>query len=150
MCRDFLKPHCQHHHCDLLVQYLYARSIQVHFEVSLRNQFCPPWPIHHRCLHIPNCCVVKRYQLTSKNVPLPIPRSQMARNDVCVELAYCLDCKGRRVPVFVVHVTLSCVRFYLPAMVVVVMVVVLGARRPPRGPLSPCHPPNGENTKAWV
>ena len=32
----------------------------------------------------------------------------------------------------------------------VVAVVVLGAGRPPNGPLSPCHPSNGENTKAWV
>ena len=32
----------------------------------------------------------------------------------------------------------------------VVAVVVWGAGRPPRGPLPPCHPPNGENTKAWV
>ena len=32
----------------------------------------------------------------------------------------------------------------------VVAVVVLGAGRPPNGPLSPRHPPNGESTKAWV
>ena len=32
----------------------------------------------------------------------------------------------------------------------VVAVVVFGAGRPPDGPLSPCHPQNGENTKAGV
>ena len=32
----------------------------------------------------------------------------------------------------------------------VVDVVVLRAGRPPRGPIPPCHLPNGENTKAWV
>ena len=87
----------------------------------------------------------------------------MTRNDVFVELAYCLDCKGEGVPVFVDPVALSCVRFYRPAIVVVVVaviviavivnvvaVVVLGAGRPLCGPLPPCHPPNGENTKAWV
>ena len=76
-------------------------------------------------------------------------------------MAYCLECNGRGVPVFVVPVSLSCIRFYRPAMVViviavdvvlgnVVVVVVFGAGRPPHGPLPPCHPPNGENTKAWV
>ena len=63
-----------------------------------------------------------------------------------------------------VPVNLSCVRFYRPAMVIfvvvvvvavvvfvnVVAVVVLGAGRDPNGPLPPFHPPNGENTKAWV
>ena len=59
-------------------------------------------------------------------------------------------------------VALSCVRFYRPAMVAVVVsvvvvaafvnvvnVVVLGSGRPPRGMLPPCHPPNVENKKAW-
>ena len=32
----------------------------------------------------------------------------------------------------------------------VVAVVVLGAGRPPNEPLSPFHPSNGENKKAWV
>ena len=32
----------------------------------------------------------------------------------------------------------------------VAAVVVLGAGRPPNRPLSPCHPPNGENAKAGV
>ena len=61
---------------------------------------------------------------------------------------------------------LSCVLFYCPAMVVVVVVIVvvvvvvavlvnvvavfvLGSGRPPHGPLPPCHPQNGENTKTW-
>ena len=87
----------------------------------------------------------------------------MVRNYVCVELAYCLKCKGRGVPVFVGLVALSYVRFYRPAMVVIVFaivvvavfvsvvaVVVLVAGMSPHGPLPPCHPQNGENTKAWV
>ena len=93
----------------------------------------------------------------------------MARNEVCVELAYLLDCKGGGVPFFVGPVTLSCVHFYCPTVVVIVIavivivvvvvvtmfvnvvtVVVLGSGRRPHGPLPPCHPPNGENTKAWV
>ena len=57
----------------------------------------------------------------------------------------------------IVPVALSCVRFYRPSMVVVVVavfvnvvnVVVLGSGRPPHGPLPPCHPPNVENKKAW-
>ena len=32
----------------------------------------------------------------------------------------------------------------------VVAVVVFRAMRPPNGPLSLYHPPNGENTKAWI
>ena len=32
----------------------------------------------------------------------------------------------------------------------VVAVVIFGAGMPPNGPLSPCHPPKGENTKAGV
>ena len=60
-------------------------------------------------------------------------------------------------------VTLSCDRFHRLAMFVIVViivvvavfvnffaVVVFGAGRPPNGPLSPCHLPNGENTKAGV
>ena len=84
----------------------------------------------------------------------------MACSDVCVELVYRLDCKCGGVPFIVIPVTLYCVRFYLPEMVVIVVtvvvfvnvvaVVVLGAGRLPHGPLPPCHPPNGENTKAWV
>ena len=59
-------------------------------------------------------------------------------------------------------VALSCARFYLPVMVVVavavifvvlfvnvVAVVILDLVRPPHVPLTPCHPPNGKNTKAW-
>ena len=57
-------------------------------------------------------------------------------------------------------VTLYCDFFYLPPMVFIVVivivavfvnvfaVVVFGEGTPPNGPLSPCHPPKGENTKA--
>ena len=58
-------------------------------------------------------------------------------------------------------VALSCIRFYLPAMVVVAVVVivvavfvnvtavvVLGSGRPTCGPLPPYHLSTGENTKA--
>ena len=31
-----------------------------------------------------------------------------------------------------------------------VAVVVLETGMSPHGPLPPCHPPNGENTRAWV
>ena len=51
----------------------------------------------------------------------------MERNDVCVELTYLLDCKCRGVPVFVVPVALSCVRFYCPAMVIDVIDVIVVA-----------------------
>ena len=43
------------------------------------------------------------------------------------------------VPVIVVSVFIN-----------IVVVVVLGLGRPPHGPLPPCYPRNGENTKAWV
>ena len=69
VCGDVLKPHRRHRHSDLLVQSPSARSPQVHVEVSRKNQLCPPWPLHHRCVHIPNRCVVERCQLTSENVP---------------------------------------------------------------------------------
>ena len=38
---------------------------------------------------------------------------------------YCLDCKGGGVPVFLIPVALSCVRFYRPTMVIIVVVVVV-------------------------
>ena len=161
VCGDVLKPHRRHRHCGILFQSPSARSLQIHIEVARKNQLCPPWRLHHRRLHIPNRCVVKRCQVTSNYVPSPIPRHQMARNDVCVEVAYRLDCKGGGFPVFVGPIALSCIYLYRPAMVVilfavilvavfvnVVAVVVLGAGRPHHGPLPPCHPPNGENTKA--
>ena len=60
-------------------------------------------------------------------------------------------------------IALYCDCFYRPVMVVIVAVVVVvavfvnvvavvifGAGRPPNGPLSPCHPPNGENAKDVV
>ena len=105
----------------------YACSLRVHVEFSRKNQLCPHWLLHHRCHHIPKYCVGEQCQIT------------------------------------VGPVSLSCVRFYRPAMVVifivvvvvtvfvnVVTVVVLGTGRPPDGLFSPCHPPNGKNTKAWV
>ena len=65
-------------------------------------------------------------------------------------------------PDLVGPIALSCVHYYRPVMVVVVIstvivvvfvnviaVVVLGLGRPPYGPLTPCHPPNGENTNGW-
>ena len=58
---------------------------------------------------------------------------------------------GKQYQVTVGLVTLLCVRFYHPMVLVnVVAVVVLEEGRPPNGPLSPWHPPNDENTKAWV
>ena len=97
-----------------------ACSFKVHVEVSCKNLLCPHWPLHHRCHHILNHCV------------------------------------GEQCQVLVGPVALSCVCFYRPAMVVisivivVVTVIVFGAGRPHNGPLSPCHPPNDENKKAWV
>ena len=120
VCGDVLKRHRQHRHCNLLVKSPSACSLKVHFEISLKNQLFPHWPLHHRCHHIPNRCVFERYQVT------------------------------------VDPVALSCVRFYRPAMVIIVVavvvvtVVVMGAGRPPHGPLSPCHPPNVDITRAWV
>ena len=149
--------------CDLLVQYPSARSPQVHVSFSRKNNLFPPWPLHHLCLHISNCCVFERCQVTSNYVPSSIPCRQMAHNAVCIELAYHLDCKGGGVPVFFGPVALSCVCFYRPAMVLVIVavtvvavfvnvvaVVVLGLGRHPHKPLPSCHPPNGENTKAWA
>ena len=127
VCRDVLKPHRLQRYCNILIKSLSVRSLQVRVEVSRKNQFCPPWPLHHRRHRIPNCCVVEWCKVTSGAV------------------------------------VLSCVCYYRPAMVViadivvvvtvffnVVAVVVLGLGRPPNGPLLSCHPPNGENTKAWV
>ena len=87
----------------------------------------------------------------------------MARNDIYVELEYPLDYKGGGVLVFVGSVALSCIRFYRPVMVIVVVavivvavfvnvvaVIILRAGRPPHGTLPPCHSSNGENRKAWV
>ena len=50
------------------------------------------------------------------------------------------------VVIFVVVVVVVVVAVFVN----VVVVVVFRAGTPPNGPLSPCHPPNGENTKAWV
>ena len=120
VCGDFLKPHRCHLRSD--------RSLKVPVEISRKNQIFPHWPLHHHCHHIPNHCVGKQCQVT------------------------------------VGPVALSCDRFYCPAMVIIVFVVVIvvavfvnvfavvvfGVGRPPNGLLSPCHPPNVENTKAWV
>ena len=127
VCGDVHMPHCHHRHCNLLVNSLSACSLQVHVEFSRKNQLCPPWPLRHCRHHIPNRCVFERCQVT------------------------------------VGPVALSCVSFYRPTMVVIVVaavvvamfinavaVVILGAGRPPYVPLPPCHPTNGENTKAWV
>ena len=129
VCGDVLKPHRRHHHCDLIVKSPPARSLKVHVEVHHKNHLCPHWPLHHLCQHTPNRCVVKWCQVTVRPIAL------------------------------------SCVCFYRPTMVIivavaavvvvavfvnVVTVIVLGEGRPPNGPLSPCHPPNGENTKDWV
>ena len=127
VCGYVIKPHCCHGHCHILVKSPSARSLQVHVEISHKNQLCPHWPLHHRRDHIPNCCIVEKRQVT------------------------------------VGPVALSCVRFYCPAMAVIVVtvvvaavfvnivnVVILGAGRPLHQPLPPCHPPNFENTKAWV
>ena len=118
-------PPC-HRHSNLLVKSPPTCSLQVHIEVSHKYQLCPHWPLHHCRHHIPNRCVVKQCQVT------------------------------------VGPVTLSCVRFYLPAIFVIIVtivvvavfvnviaVIVLSAGMPPHGPLPPCHPSNGENTKAW-
>ena len=102
-----------------------ARSIKVPIEISHKNQLFPQWPLHHGCHHIPNNCVGKQCQVT------------------------------------VIPVALSCDLLYRPAMVVIVVVIVavfvnviavviFRAGTPPNGLLSPCNPPNGENTKAWV
>ena len=60
-------------------------------------------------------------------------------------------------------VALYCDCFYRPVMVIIVVVVVVvavfvnvvavvvfGVGKPLNGPLSPCHPTNGENAKAGV
>ena len=101
-----------------------ARSPKVPVEISHNNKLCPHWPLHHHYHHIPNRSVGKQCQVT------------------------------------VGPVALSCNFFYCPTMVIIVIVVVLFVNvvavivlrvgRPPNGPLSPCHPPNGKNTKAGV
>ena len=101
-----------------------ARSLKVHVEVSRKNHLCPHWPLNHIYHHIPNCCV------------------------------------GEQCHVIVVPVALSYVRFYRSEMFIIVVVfvvvavfvnvvavVVFRAGRPPNGPLSPCHPKNGEKYK---
>ena len=67
---DVLKPHRSHHYCNLLVKSPPARSLQVHVEVSRKNQICPHWSLHHRRHHIPNRFVVKRYQVTVSPVDI--------------------------------------------------------------------------------
>ena len=47
-------------------------------------------------------------------------------------------------------VVIVVVVFVVAVFVNVVAVVVFGAGRPPNGPLSPCHPPNGENARTGI
>ena len=125
MCGNVLNPHRRHLHCNPLVKSPTARSLQVHVEVSCKNQLCPHCPLHHRHRHIPNLCVGKRSKVTVGPVALS-----------CV-LLYRPAMVGIVVAVIVVAVFVK-----------VVAVIVFGAGRPLHGPLPPCHPPNGENTKA--
>ena len=103
----------------------YAHSLKVPVEIYRKNQLFPHWPLHHRYHHILNRCVGEQCQVSAGPIAL------------------------------------SCDCLYRPAMVVIVVVVVIvavfvkffavvvfGAGRPPNVPLSPCHPSNGENTKA--
>ena len=71
--------------------------LEIYVEVACKNQLRPPQPLSLCHLHVLNCCVVDRCQVTSDNVPAPLPRLQMTCNDVHVELAYRLNCKGRGV-----------------------------------------------------
>ena len=104
-----------------------ARSPKVPVEISRKNQLCLNWPLHHHCHHIPNRSVGKQCQVTVGPVALSS------------------DCLYR--PAMVV---IDVVVVVSAAFVNVIAVVVFGAGRLPNGPLSPFHPPNGENKKALV
>ena len=99
------------------------------------------------------------YQVTAPPCSLQVHVEASRKNQLCPH--WPLNHRHHHIPnccvveqcqVTVGPIALSCIRFYHPTMVVVVVVVVvaLGAGRPPCGPLPHCHPPNGENTKAWV
>ena len=94
VCLNVLNPCRCHRHRYLLFPSLSARLLQFHVEVSRKNQLCPPWLLRHCRLHVPNRSSVAQRQVTSNDVPAPLPCFQLACDDGCTELAYLLDFKG--------------------------------------------------------
>ena len=64
---------------------------KVHIQVTCKNQLYPLRPLCYCRLHVSYRRPVSRRQVTSDNVPVPLPRRQLTRNDICAELAYRLD-----------------------------------------------------------
>ena len=91
---------CFRHRCrDILVLSLATRLLKVHVQVTRNNQLRPSRPLRHCLLHVSNRRPVSWRQVTSDNVPAPLPRPQLARDEVCAKLVYSLDCEGGVVPI---------------------------------------------------
>ena len=85
---------CRCHHChDLLVPPPATLLPKVQVQVPRNNQLRPPQFLCHLRLHASNSCPVSHCQVTYHDLPAPLPRSQLACNDVLAELAYRLDCE---------------------------------------------------------
>ena len=93
-----LQPRHHNHHRNLFILALLSRPLQVGVQVPCKNQLCLPQPLSHFRLHIPNHSLVSRRQVTSDGVPAPLPRCQLAYDDIHTKLPYRLNCKVEGVP----------------------------------------------------
>ena len=69
----------------------------INIEVPQNNQLRPYRSLCHRNLHILNRPPVSWRQLTSDNVPAPLPCCQLACNGIFTKLVYCLNHGGGEV-----------------------------------------------------
>ena len=91
--RKILQPYRLNHCYNLFVPALPSLPLQVNVQVPCNNHLCPPWYITHCGLYIPNCRPISRHQVTSDNVPAPLPLCQLVHYDVCKKLVYHLNCE---------------------------------------------------------
>ena len=99
-----------HRRRDTLVLSSATLLPKVHIQVPRNNQLRPPRFLCYLHLHVSDGFSVARRQVTSRNVPAPLPRHQLAHNDVRTELVYRLDCEDGGFPIEDCNTTLVSAR----------------------------------------
>ena len=99
MHQNILLPCRYYRRRDLFILSLSVRPLQITIWIPRENRLCSPRLLVHCRFHVPNCHPVSQRQVTSDDVPAPLPRSQLACGEVRAELEYRLDGKVGGVPV---------------------------------------------------